>query len=76
MKIYISPNGDWWSESGGEARLTEASFEDIDGMTTSMLQSLYSDAGGNAMAREEERDNLVDLLCKTCFAQYQEMLEE
>jgi len=76
MKIYISPNGDWWDSQGGEACLVEvpSEFQDCE-LTTNHLQAMRRDCMVAGSAREDERTNLVNLLCKSCFAEYTKLVE-
>jgi len=76
IAVWVSPNGDWWSRNGGDARMATLSVAELEGASEAQMMKLWKKAP-DRMDRELEREYLVDeILCKRCFALYTDMLEE
>ncbi len=72
VKIWISPNGDWWTD--GEPRRVEVQPDDLEGASDSQLCNLYALSTGCLW--EDEREYLVGLLTERDLAKYTAWLEE
>jgi len=76
LDVWITPNGDWWSRSSGDARMATVSVAELEGASDAQMMDLWKKAP-DRMDREVEREYLVDeILCKRCVSLYIQMLQE